>query len=65
MAMDGKVAEGVAIARLNAGSWHVGHMTNWNAVEFKLDFRSFQKERVKLSDGRYASHEATDDKKEL
>ena len=46
VALDGKVGEFVAIARLHGNDWYVGALTNWDAREVELDL-SF------LGDGNY------------
>jgi len=37
-ALDGKVAQYVAVARRNGKDWYVGAMTNWSAREMEIDF---------------------------
>lgn len=37
VALDGKVGEYVAIARLHGDNWYVGALTNWDAREVELD----------------------------
>ena len=37
-ALDGKIAEYVAIARRNGSDWYVGAMNNWTARELEIDF---------------------------
>jgi alpha-glucosidase len=37
-ALDGKIAEYVAVARRNGSDWYVGAMNNWTARELEIDF---------------------------
>ena len=37
-ALDGKIAEYVAVARRNGSDWYVGAMNNWSARELEIDF---------------------------
>ena len=37
VALDGKVAEYIAIARRSGDEWYVGALTDWNARELVLD----------------------------
>ena len=37
VALDGKVGEYVAIARLHGDNWYIGALTNWDAREVELD----------------------------
>jgi len=68
VALDGKVAEYVAIARRKGTTWYVGAMSNWTARELELDFSflpsgTYQAEF--FMDGVNANREATDFKREL
>ena len=38
VALDGKVGEFVAIARLHGNDWYVGALTNWDAREVELSW---------------------------
>jgi alpha-glucosidase len=68
VALDGKVGEYVAIARLKNDTWYVGAMSNWNARDITIDFSflgdgTYEAEIFK--DGINADRDATDYKREV
>lgn len=68
VALDGKVAEYVALARKKNNQWFVGAMTNWNERDVMIDFSflgegKFEAEIFK--DGINADKDPTDYKREL
>ena len=68
VALDGKVAEYVALARRKGDTWFVGAMTNWTPRELTLDFSflpSGNYEAEVFKDGLNADRDGTDYKKEV
>ena len=68
VALDGKVGEFVAIARLHGNDWYVGALTNWDAREVELDLSFLGDGNYKLElfkDGINADRAACDYKKEV
>ncbi|MDR1336396.1 MAG: glycoside hydrolase family 97 protein [Tannerella sp.] len=68
VALDGKVAQYVAIARKKSGIWYVGALTDWNERELELDlsFLGSGDYRAEIfRDGANADRIATDYKKEI
>ena len=68
VALDGKVGEYVAIARLHGDNWYVGALTNWDAREVELDLSFLGDGNYKLElfkDGINADRAACDYKKEV
>ena len=68
VALDGKVGEFVAIARLHGNDWYVGALTNWDAREVELDLAFLGDGNYKLElfkDGINADRAACDYKKEV
>ena len=68
VALDGKVGEYVAIARLHGDNWYVGALTNWDAREMELDLSFLGDGNYKLElfkDGINADRAACDYKKEV
>lgn len=68
VALDGKVAEYVAIARRKGDTWFVGAMTNWNQRDLTLDFSFLGEgtyEAEIFRDGVNADRDATDYKREV
>ena len=68
VALDGKVAEYVAVARRKGDTWFVGAMTNWTPRDLTLDFSflpggTYEAEVFK--DGLNAGRDGTDYKKEV
>ncbi|GAB3641023.1 glycoside hydrolase family 97 protein [Spirosoma arcticum] len=68
VALDGKVAEYVALARRKGDTWFVGAMTNWTPRDLTLDFSflpggTYEAEVFK--DGLNAGRDGTDYKKEV
>ena len=66
VALDGKVGEFVAIARLHGNDWYVGALTNWDAREVELDLSFLGDGNYKLElfkDGINADRAACDYKK--
>ncbi|MEO8405281.1 MAG: glycoside hydrolase family 97 catalytic domain-containing protein, partial [Chitinophagaceae bacterium] len=67
VALDGKVAEYVAIARKKDDTWYVGATNNWNTRDITIDLSFLGNgnyEAEIFSDGVNASKDATDYKKE-
>jgi alpha-glucosidase len=67
VALDGKVAEYVAIARKKGDTWFVGAMSNWDARDITLDFSFLgvgEFKAVVFKDGINADRDATDYKTE-
>lgn len=67
VALDGKVAEYVAIARRKEDTWYVGAMTNWSPREITIDFSFLGEGEYSaeiFSDGINADRDATDYRKE-
>lgn len=67
VALDGKVAESVAIARRSGNEWYVGAMTNWTARDMELDLSFLGAGNYKIElykDGINADRSARDYKKE-
>ncbi len=67
VALDGKVAEYVALARRKGDTWFVGAMTNWTPRDLTLDFSflpSGTYEAEVFKDGLNASRDGTDYKQE-
>ena len=67
VALDGKVAEYVALARRKGDTWFVGAMTNWTPRELTLDFSFLpagKYEAEVFKDGLNADRDGTDYKKE-
>ena len=63
MALDGKVAEYVAIARRSGDVWYVGALTGWKARELELDLSFLPKGNYKVEiyqDGVNADQLASD-----
>lgn len=63
VALDGKLAEYVVIARKKDGIWYVGAMTNWNARDITIDLSFLEAgiyEAVIFRDGINADRDATD-----
>ncbi len=48
-ALDGKIAEYVAVARRNGSDWYVGAMNNWTARELEIDFSFLPEGRFEMS----------------
>jgi alpha-glucosidase len=68
VALDGKVAEYVAIARRKEDTWYVGAMTNWSPREITIDFSFLGEGEYSaeiFSDGINADRDATDYRKEV
>ena len=68
VALDGKVGEYVAIARLHGDNWYIGALTNWDAREVELDLSFLGDGNYKLElfkDGINADRAACDYKKEV
>lgn len=68
VALDGKVAEYVAVARRKGDIWYVGAMTNWNQREITVDFSFLGEgnyEAEVFRDGINADRDATDYKREV
>lgn len=68
VALDGKVAEYVALARRKGGDWFVGAMSNWTPREITLDFSFLPEgtyEAEIFKDGINADRQATDYKREI
>ncbi|MEO6151194.1 MAG: glycoside hydrolase family 97 protein [Mucilaginibacter sp.] len=68
VALDGKVAEYLAIARKKGDTWYVGAMSNWDGRDMNIDLSflpagNYEAEIFK--DGVNADGEATDYKKEI
>jgi alpha-glucosidase len=68
IALDGKVAEYIAMARKKGETWYVGAMNNWNAREITIDLSflgagNYQAEI--FMDGINADKDATDYKKKV
>lgn len=68
VALDGKVAEYVAVARRKGDTWYVGAMSNWTPRELTLDFSFLGEgnyEAEVFRDGINADRDATDYKREV
>ncbi|MCX6238834.1 MAG: glycoside hydrolase family 97 protein [Bacteroidia bacterium] len=68
VALDGKVGEYAAIARMKGETWFVGAMSNWTPRELTLDFSFLgagNYQAVVFKDGMNADREATDYKREV
>ncbi len=68
VALDGKVAEYVAVARRKGDTWFVGAMTNWTPRDLTLDFSFLpggNYEAEVFKDGLNAGRDGTDYKKEV
>jgi alpha-glucosidase len=68
VALDGKVAEYVALARRKGDNWYVGAMSNWIARDLTLDFSFIgdgDYQATVFKDGINADRDATDYKKEV
>ncbi len=68
IALDGKVAEYVAIARRQGDEWYVGALTNWDAREMELDLSFLGEGRFNIElfkDGVNADRVGRDYKKEI
>lgn len=68
VALDGKVAEYVAVARRKGDTWFVGAMSNWTPREITLDFSFLPDgtyEAEMFRDGINADRDATDYKREV
>jgi alpha-glucosidase len=68
VALDGKVAEYVALARRKGDTWFVGAMSNWTPREISLDFSFLPEgnyEAEIFKDGINADRQATDYKREI
>ncbi len=62
-ALDGKIAEYVAVARRNGSDWYVGAMNNWSARELEIDFSFLPEGHFEMSayqDGENADRFASD-----
>ena len=68
IALDGKIAEYITIARRKGNTWFVGSMTNWTPRDCTIDLSFLGEgsyEAEIFSDGINADREATDYKKEV
>lgn len=68
VALDGKIAEYIAIARKKGNEWYVGALTNWNGREIELDLSFLEDGKYKaeiFQDGINAHRAAADYKHEV
>jgi alpha-glucosidase len=68
VALDGKIAEHIAIARKKGNEWYVGAMTNWESREIELDLSFLEDGQYKAEvfrDGVNAGRAAADYKREV
>lgn len=68
IALDGKIAEYITIARRKGNTWFVGSMTNWTPRSCTIDLSFLGEgnyEAEIFADGVNADREATDYKKEV
>ncbi|MCC9137815.1 glycoside hydrolase family 97 protein [Pontibacter silvestris] len=68
VALDGKIAEYIAIARQKGNEWYIGALTNWDARELELDLSCLGEGNYKAEvfrDGVNADRVASDYKREV